>query len=188
MPLVAPFPLVDSTNTLHGMTSGIADPTLDRLFRHMAWANATLIEQLAALSPAQLEYASPGSEDWSAGKILAHLVGAAGFYTSALEDSVPGQRPEPPTNAAEVRALAVLCADYDARLRVQAATPEGVVVRRRDGQTIERSRTTVLAQAIHHATEHRAQIAGALAAHGLKTIDLDALDAWAYGSAEGLGA
>ena len=41
--------------------------------------------------------------------------------------------------------------------------------------------------AIHHATEHRAQIAGALAAHGIDAIDLDELDLWAFGDAEGLG-
>jgi len=33
-------------------------------------------------------------------------------------------------------------------------------------------------QAIHHATEHRAQIAGALAAHGITSVDLDAIDVW----------
>jgi hypothetical protein len=33
---------------------------------------------------------------------------------------------------------------------------------------------------VHHATEHRAQIAGALAAHGITTVDLDAIDVWTY--------
>ena len=51
-----------------------------------------------------------------------------------------------------------------------------------------RARSTILGQAIHHATEHRAQIAGALATNGIDAIDLDALDVWAYGDAEGLGA
>ena len=45
-------------------------------------------------------------------------------------------------------------------------------------------RSTVVAQAIHHATEHRAQIAGALATNGIDTIDLDALDLWAFTEAE----
>ena len=51
-----------------------------------------------------------------------------------------------------------------------------------------RARSTILGQAIHHATEHRAQIAGALATNGIDVIDLDALDVWAYADAEGLGA
>jgi hypothetical protein len=35
---------------------------------------------------------------------------------------------------------------------------------------------TVLAQAIHHATEHRAQIAGALVANSVTTLSFDDLD------------
>ena len=49
-------------------------------------------------------------------------------------------------------------------------------------------RSTIVGQAIHHATEHRAQIAAALATNGIDAIDLDELDVWAYGDAEGLGA
>ena len=44
---------------------------------------------------------------------------------------------------------------------------------------------TILAQAIHHATEHRAQIAGALATNGNDAIDLDAFDLWEFAEAEG---
>jgi uncharacterized damage-inducible protein DinB len=154
----------------------------------MAWANATLIEQLAGLPPEALDHAAPGSDDWSAGKILTHLVGAAGFYAVRLEGTTMSQRPGLPTNADEVRALGALCAEFDARLRVQAGLPEAIVTHVRNGETIHRARSTILAQSIHHATEHRAQIAGALAAHGVHVVDLDALDVWAYGDAEGLGA
>jgi hypothetical protein len=38
------------------------------------------------------------------------------------------------------------------------------------------------------ATEHRAQIAGALSTNGIDALDLDELDLWAYSNAEGLGA
>ena len=33
---------------------------------------------------------------------------------------------------------------------------------------------------MHHATEHRAQFAGALAAQGRAVVDLDAIDVWTY--------
>jgi len=164
------------------------DATTDRLFRHMAWANASLIEQLAQLPTDVLGFAAPGSDDWSASKILAHYVGAAGFYAARLEGVVLPHRPRAPMSAGEVRAISALCAEYDARLRAQAALPDAVSTYVRDGQTVHRARSTILAQAIHHATEHRAQIAGALAANGVHAIDLDALDVWAYGDAEGLGA
>jgi hypothetical protein len=61
-----------------------------------------------------------------------------------------------------------------------------MVARKDDPQNI-RARSTVLGRSIHHATEHRAQIAGALVAHGITALDLDALDVWALGDAEGLG-
>lgn len=60
------------------------------------------------------------------------------------------------------------------------------ISRERDGKTITRNRSTVIAQSIHHSIEYRAQIAGILAMHGIKAIDLDAIDVWGLGDAEGL--
>ena len=168
------------------MPEPIPDPTLDRLLRHMAWANATLIAQLAALPDSALATASPRNE-WAVGRILGHLVSAAGGYAARLEGGPRLPKTEPPTTTAELQALAERCADYDARLRAQAALPEGTAAYP-GADEIPRARSTVLGQAIHHATEHRAQIAGALSTNGLDAIDLDALDLWAYGEAEGLGA
>ncbi len=170
------------------MTAVSPDPIIDRLFRHLAWADSLLIDAVAALPDAALEFAAPGSDAWGAGRILAHYVGAAGIYATRLEGVAAPLRPASPTNAAEVRAIGSLCADYDARLRVQAALPDGTCTYVREGQTFTRARSTLVTQAIHHATEHRAQIAGALAAHGVQAIDLDALDLWSFGDAEGLRA
>ena len=78
-------------------------------------------------------------------------------------------------------------AGFDARVRAQANAPD-VPVAHLDPTRPVRARSTILAQAIHHATEHRAQIAGALSTNGNGAIDLDAIDMWEYGDAEGLGA
>ena len=86
-----------------------------------------------------------------------------------------------------MKALKVLSAEFDARLRAAAATVDGFVEFQRDGRTIRRSRQTILAQAIHHADEHRAQIAGIFASHGMKVIDLDEIDLWEFANFEGLG-
>ncbi len=48
------------------------------------------------------------------------------------------------------------------------------------GKLVKRWRSTILSQAIHHATEHRAQIASALEAKGFTPVDLDELDLWAF--------
>jgi len=49
-----------------------------------------------------------------------------------------------------------------------------------EGKLVKRWRSTILSQSIHHATEHRAQIASALESKGFTPVDLDELDLWAY--------
>jgi uncharacterized damage-inducible protein DinB len=167
-----------------------SDPTLDRLLRHMAWANAHVLGRIAELPDEALACTEPGSE-WTVAMTLEHLVSAAGSYASRLDGTPRSPGGAPPRHAAEVAGLAAACEGYDARLRGAAAEPEGVVEYVLEGEIRRRARSTILAQSIHHATEHRAQIAGALAANGYdqaRGIDLDAIDLWAYGEAEGSGA
>ena len=164
----------------------MSDPTLDRLLRHMAWANAALIATLAELPDSALQIASPRNE-WSAGRILAHLVSAAGGYASRLEGTPRPDDTEPPSSAAELPEIGGRLAALDARLRAQATMPDEPVPHPKPDRPAN-ARSTILAQAIHHATGHRAQIAGALSTNGIDAIDLDALDVWEYGEAEGLGA
>jgi uncharacterized damage-inducible protein DinB len=159
-----------------------ADPTLDRLIRHMAWANAALFARLATCSDEDLALAAPRNE-WSVARILAHLVSAAGRYAARLEHLPRVDEAQPPTTVGELAALAALCAGYDVRLRAQAAVPDGPASFAEPDADVW-PRSTVLAQAIHHATEHRAQIAGALATNGVDLIDLDAIDVWAFTEAE----
>ena len=168
------------------------DPYLDRLLRHMAWANARVIARLAELPEAALAATEPGSE-WTGAMTLRHLVDEAGSYAWRME----GDGSDWPEDGAAITTLADLpavadeCARSDARLRVQAARPEAIAEYGGGGQVRRRARSTILAQSIHHATEHRAQIAGALAANGWvgpEGVDLDELDVWSYGAAEGLGA
>jgi uncharacterized damage-inducible protein DinB len=167
------------------MSDPTADPTLDRLLRHMAWANAALIARLTELPADALALAAPRNE-WSVVMILDHVVSAAGRYAARLEGAPRPERAASPATLAGLAELAADCATYDARIRAQASLPDGPADYA-DGSE-PRARSTVLAQAIHHATEHRAQIAAALATNGIEAIDLDALDLWAYGHAEGLGA
>jgi uncharacterized damage-inducible protein DinB len=168
------------------MSDSTADPTLDRLLRHMAWANAAMIGTLAGLTDEALGLSSPRN-DWTLATILQHLVDAADRYASRLEGRPRPAETEPPTTVAELTEVAARCAANDARIRAQAIVPDGPSPSPDPGKP-GRARSTILAQAIHHATEHRAQIAGALATNGIDAIDLDALDVWAYGDAEGRGA
>ena len=165
------------------MTDTTPDPTLDRLLRHMAWANAQLVARLAEQPAETLALTSPLNE-WSAGRILAHLLNAAQGYATRMEATPRPENAEPPTTAEELAAIGASLVEFDARLRRQATEPD-VLVSHPDPARGQDLRSTILAQAIHHATEHRAQIAGALATNRNGAIDLDAIDVWEHADSEG---
>ena len=86
------------------------------------------------------------------------------------------------------RALADLqkyCAKADEILRVQSHKPDSIDTYMRQGLPIERSRSTIISQSIHHATEHRAQISDTLKVHGIRILDLDEIDLWAFSDIAG---
>ena len=163
-----------------------SNPTLDRLFRHMAWANAYVFEQLKGL-PAETSALKALNNEWSIGAIAEHFVRAAGFYITRLGGQITSHDYVIPSTSADISRLAQWCAGFDAQLRELAVGPEAMTTYKRDGKTIQRARSTILGQSIHHATEHRTQIAGILAMHGVNAVDLDAIDVWGLGDAEGLG-
>ena len=164
------------------MNEPTPDPTLDRMLRHMAWANAELIARLASQPAETLALAAPHN-DWSAGRILAHLLQAAQGYATRMEGVPRPADVETPTTADELADIGERLAATDASLRAQATQPD-VLIRHPKRPDEQDLRSTILAQAIHHATEHRAQIAGALSTNGNDAIDLDAIDLWEYAEAE----
>jgi len=167
------------------MTNTTPDPTLDRLLRHMAWANAQLVARLLEQPVEALALTSPRNE-WAAGRILAHLLNAAQGYATRMEGVPRPPNVEPPATAHELADLGARLAATDASLRAQATEPD-VLVSHPDPARGQDLRSTILAQAIHHATEHRAQIASALATNSNDAIDLDAIDLWEFAEAEGAG-
>jgi uncharacterized damage-inducible protein DinB len=85
-------------------TTTTADPTLDRLLRHMAWANAQLVARLLDQPVEALDLTAPRNE-WSAGRILAHLVNAAQGYATRMEGVPRPPDVETPASAAELAEL-----------------------------------------------------------------------------------
>ena len=165
------------------MTNTTPDATLERLLRHMAWANAQLVARLREQPFDALALAAPRNE-WSAGRILAHLLNAAQGYATRMEGVPRPPNYESPASAGELADLGARLAATDASLRRQATEPD-VIVSHPDPARGQDLRSTILAQAIHHATEHRAQIAAALATNGNDAIDLDAIDLWGFAETEG---
>lgn len=157
---------------------------LNRTLEHMAWANSEMFTVLTALPAAALAYTSPGSE-WSVGAITDHLVTAAENYAQRLHGEARAEKRELPTTAVDLQVLAAALKVADAKLHAGAQLPGDEIITwiSFDGEEISVPRWVLVNQAVHHATEHRAQIAGALAANGKAALDLDALDVWAFNDA-----
>jgi len=158
---------------------GIQHATLDHLLAHMAWANAALFKQLEDLPTPALSHTAPGSE-WSVGAIAHHLVTAAENYAQRLHGEPRAPKREAPTDAVGISELRAALATADAKLREAASLGGEEILRWTsfNGEVMAFPRWVLVNQAIHHATEHRAQIAGALAANGIRSVDLDAIDVW----------
>ena len=155
--------------------------TLDQQLAHMAWANAGAFAVLATLPQAAYAYTSPGSE-WSVGAIAHHLATAAENYAQRLHGEPRAEKRELPSTAADLQVLAAALAVADAKLRAGAQLPGDEILTwiSFGGEELSVPRWVLVNQAVHHATEHRAQIAGALAANGNGSLDLDALDVWTF--------
>ena len=163
---------------------------LDRLLAHMAWANQKTIEHLQAL-PEEALKAFATNPDWFVAEIAHHIVDSADHYAYRISGEPALTQPGDPC-IADIESIADL-----QRLKEQAAKVDSLLaecVKLDDVQIeftnfedklVKRWRSTILSQAIHHATEHRAQIASALEAKGFTPMNLDDLDLWEFEKTNG---
>ena len=167
------------------MSSGLVDP-----LRHNGWATGQVLELCRGLTPEQLQATAPGTY----GSILAtlqHLIGADGRYRARLSEKPPPSalRPEEIDDLDELARVA----DDHARFWDELATgpfdpersirfayedpdPEDV------GWEFEVKAGILVAQALNHANEHRAQIFTILTTLGVEPPELSG---WVYGEATG---
>ncbi len=164
----------------------------EKLLKHMAWANLEIIGKLQNLPDAALDAFSTNPE-WTVREISRHICSSATWYGWRLLDKSQLSQPEldslqkkldateiPAETAQQIPILLEKMREADAVLLEAARLPEGVIEREVDGKRIVRGRSTVISQAIHHATEHRAQLVSALEVRGFTSINLDDYDLWAY--------
>lgn len=159
--------------------------SLDRLLGHMAWANQKTIEHLQTLPEESLK-AFATNPEWFVGEIAHHIVDSADHYAFRISGKPALTQPGDPC-IDDVKVIADL-----ARLKEQAAAVDAMLLEcvklddvqiefvNYEDKLVKRWRSTILSQAIHHATEHRAQIASALEAKGFTPVNLDDLDLWEY--------
>lgn len=156
----------------------------------MVWANQRTIEHLESL-PVEALKAFATNPDWFVAEILHHIVDSGDHYAYRISGVAVLTKPGEPC-IADVETLSDLTRIKDQAATVDAALLECVKLddiqlefENYSGNLVKRWRSTILSQAIHHATEHRAQLAAALEARGFAPVDLDELDLWSYEIANG---
>jgi uncharacterized damage-inducible protein DinB len=129
--------------------------------------------------------------EWFVAEILHHIVDSADHYAYRISGKPALTQPGDPC-IADIEKISDLSRLLEEAATVDAALLECVKLddiqlefENYEGKVVKRWRSTILSQAIHHATEHRAQLASALEAKGFKPVNLDDLDLWSYEIANG---
>ncbi|CAB4671518.1 unannotated protein [freshwater metagenome] len=150
----------------------------EKLLLHMAWANQHVLEKLGQLNDEDWELRLT-KDDWTVQELANHIVLAAGGYAYRVSGTAVStgfdQKMVLPLSD-----LQKYCAAADEILRIESHKSDEVNTYVRDGKNIDRSRSTIISQSIHHATEHRAQISDTLKVHGIRILDLDEIDLWEF--------
>ncbi|MBU6245709.1 MAG: DinB family protein [Actinomycetales bacterium] len=158
---------------------------LSRGLRHLAWANDRFFASLAELPPEALRV-TYAPDAWAVDRLAMHIVGSSEWYRYCLTGAGWTDL-APPTTSDDVQALRRYLAELDAVLIEQGALDDGPVTFEDERGLTTALRSTILTQACMHGTEHRAQIACALAAAGFEAPSLDDLDLWAFAAHERAG-
>lgn len=169
-----------------------ADQPLDDLIRHHCWATVRLLGFCRTLPASTLLATAPGAMGTVA-RTLRHIVSSDGWYLFLLTGRTSG-RPwddTPPDHdpvagvAFELAQAEAHTAAWEQILARPIDTHRVIPVVRMDGgpgefETIRAG--LLVAQALHHATEHRSQVKTILSTAGLEPPELGG---WTYGAAVG---
>jgi len=151
---------------------------LERALKHMSWANQEVYKLIIALPDEALK-AFATDPDWPVGEILRHIAFSSGALGARLKGN-DAETLDRPTTMQELQVIAKQLLSNDAQLLQLANVADEKIAVIREGKTTHWMRSTIVTQAIHHATEHRAQAVCALEVRGFKAVNLDDYDVWAY--------
>lgn len=153
----------------------MSDQSLIKLFKHMAWANHSVFTILSEIPEVALSL-SAWDPEWKVGIIANHIVMAQPRLLARLKkEDAPTDTAFPMTSEG-MKALAAQSLKNDEEFLKWIDQPEEMLTFVRYGKTVSFQNTTIVAQIVNHATEHRAQIADILAINKLDVINLDSLD------------
>ena len=162
----------------HAMTG-----TLLELYRHKTWATLQLIEYCKGLGDEDLDATILGTFG-TIRDTLRHVVDSEeGYFRLVTGERLAPALPDGPISLPEladrIRRMGphweLLAADTKAQAR-EVTTSDGWRLRA----------ALPMAQAIHHADDHRSHVLSILGARGLPVPEPNGLDVWGYVEAEGL--
>jgi uncharacterized protein YndB with AHSA1/START domain/uncharacterized damage-inducible protein DinB len=157
-------------------------PVLETLFRHNLWANLELLAVCATLNAEQLQTTVTGVYG-SIGETWQHLVHAERSYFTRVSTGQRYRWPaagDPPLTFAEMAASLRHTGEGLVEWASNVQPDERVEVQWDNGPVqgpVQVPKAVLLAQAINHATEHRAQIMAVLTNLGIQPPELDL---WLY--------
>ncbi len=157
----------------------MTDPSLLRLYKHMAWANHSVFTQLSELPEEALSF-SAWNPEWTVGTIANHIVMSQPRLLARLKKEDAPTEIAFPITSEGMKALAAQSLKNDEAFLSLIDQPEELLTFVRYGKTVSFLNTTIVAQAVNHGIEHRAQIADILAINKMDVINLDALDPISY--------
>lgn len=148
------------------------------VFRHHRWSNQVLIEFLSHLSHEQLNLTIPGTYG-NAFDTMRHVISSDADYVRIIPDTpdVPQCGQDGPFDGWDALRHVAEAADTVLVHYVDGLTDDTCFIDVDDGQEFKLATSMLLAQIIHHATEHRSQIRTTLSAHGVEPPELSV---WAW--------
>lgn len=150
----------------------------------MAWSNNKLFEFLLNATSEQLRHTEWDSL-WSPFDIVEHIVIAQERYISRLEGNFEVNDIKVGREITDLYQLSKRCQINDQKLIELAKIAPHDLTFMQKGKEVTFNSSIILAQMIHHATEHRAQIADIFSALAFKNpgtpkLDLDGIDLWSF--------
>jgi uncharacterized damage-inducible protein DinB len=157
------------------------NPIVEKSLKHMAWANEEMLNILLALPDEAMKFSS-WNPDWTVGKIVHHIVDSQGRLISRITSQLPPVECPEVTTADSISDLLPLFKERDAHIFSLANEPDQMHSITQNGKKVEFLTSTVIAQSVHHAAEHRVQISDILANNKMDVLNLDSLSFFRFES------
>ena len=157
----------------------MTSPIVDKSLSHMAWANQQMLNVLVELPDEAINF-SAWNPEWTVGKIVWHIADSQGRISSRITGQPAPEELAEVTTARAISDLLSVFKERDAHILSLATVPDETHSFIQNGKEVEFVTSTFIVQSVHHATEHRAQIADILAANKMDALNLDNLSPWRF--------